>query len=53
MHRGRETLVAFAVDDLLIASDSPEDADRMVKSFRRAGLDAKDLGFPKYVIGLT
>ena len=52
IHRGRETLIAVVVDDLLIASDSKKDADRVIQSLRRAGLDTKDLGFPEYVIGL-
>ena len=52
VHRGRETLIAVVVDDLLIAADSMEDSDRVIRSLRRAGLDTKDLGFPEYVIGL-
>ena len=50
--KGKETLVSVVVDDLLIAADDKRDSDRIIRKLRDAGLKTKDLGTPKYVIGM-
>jgi len=46
------TMIAAVVDDLLIASDSDEGTRKVIETLRLAGLKAKDLGFPDYMIGM-
>ena len=46
------TLISVVVDDLLIASNSDANADAVITALRKAGLKTKDLGFPKYTIGI-
>ncbi len=46
------TIITVVVDDLLIASDSDINAKKVIDTLRTAGLKAKDLGFPEYIIGM-
>ena len=49
---GEFTMISVVVDDLLIASNSAKNAESVISALRKAGLEAKNLGFPSYIVGI-